>query len=195
MFHTKDPATLHLITPLFPLLLLSLLPIVADKYVDPEFGTGAVKLTPAHDFNDYNLGKAHNLEFINILNEDGTLNSNAGPFVGQKRFDARYQVVEELIKLGLFVKKEPNPMKIPLCEKSKDVIEPMIKPQWWIRMKELAEAGLKVVEDGKIKIMPENANKSYKRWLTNINDWCISRQLWCVNYMNCPYFSKTRRTY
>ncbi|GAB1312199.1 Valine--tRNA ligase, mitochondrial [Madurella fahalii] len=155
-----------------------LLPIVADKYVDPEFGTGAVKLTPAHDFNDYNLGKAHNLEFINILNEDGTLNSNAGKFAGQKRFDARYHVVEELTKLGLFVKKEPNPMKIPLCEKSKDVVEPLIKPQWWVRMKELAEAALEVVENGEIKIMPESANKSYKRWLSNINDWCISRQLW-----------------
>lgn len=176
-----DPVSLHVATRLHPSdSPLSLLPIVADKYVDPEFGTGAVKLTPAHDFNDYNLGKAHNLEFINILNEDGTLNSNAGPFAGQKRFDARYHVVEELTKLGLFVKKEPNPMKIPLCEKSKDVIEPLIKPQWWIRMKELAEAGLEVVENGDVKIMPESANKSYKRWLTNINDWCISRQLWWV---------------
>lgn len=160
------------------LTIFRLLPIVADSYVDPEFGTGAVKLTPAHDFNDYNLGQTHKLEFINILNEDGTLNSNAGPFEGQKRFDARYNVVEELTKLGLFVKKEPNAMKIPLCEKSKDVIEPMIKPQWWVRMRELADAGLEVVEKGEIKILPESAKKSYQRWLTSINDWCISRQLW-----------------
>ncbi|KAL2172587.1 hypothetical protein VTG60DRAFT_4706 [Thermothelomyces hinnuleus] len=156
-----------------------LLPIVEDSYVDPEFGTGAVKLTPAHDFNDYKLGERHNLEFINILNEDGTLNENAGPmFQGQKRFHARYTVVEELTKRGLFVKKEPHAMVIPLCEKTKDVIEPYMTPQWWVRMKEMAEAALKVVEEGKIKISPESARKSYDRWLSNVNDWCISRQLW-----------------
>ena len=157
----------------------SLLPIVEDSYVDPEFGTGAVKLTPAHDFNDYKLGERHKLEFINILNEDGTLNENAGPmFQGQKRFNARYTVVEELTKLGLFVKKEPNAMTIPLCEKTKDVIEPYMTPQWWVRMKEMADDALKVVEEGKVKISPESARKSYDRWLSNINDWCISRQLW-----------------
>lgn len=155
-----------------------LLRIVADTYVDPEFGTGAVKLTPAHDFNDYNLGTAHKLDFINILNDDGTLNANAGPFAGQKRFDARYTVVEELTKLGLFVKKEPNAMKIPLCEKSKDVIEPVIKPQWWMSMKDMAADALKAVDDGRIKIVPESANKSYHRWMASVNDWCISRQLW-----------------
>ncbi|KAK3363671.1 mitochondrial valyl-tRNA synthetase [Lasiosphaeria hispida] len=156
-----------------------LLKIVADSYVDAEFGTGAVKLTPAHDFNDYQLGQRHGLEFINILNDNGTLNENAGPmFQGQKRFDARYTVVQELTKLGLFVKKEPNAMKIPLCEKSKDVIEPLAKPMWWVRMAEMADAALKVVEDGTVKISPESARKSYTRWLSNINDWCISRQLW-----------------
>lgn len=155
-----------------------LLPIVKDTYVDPEFGTGAVKLTPAHDFNDYTLGQRHGLEFVNILNEDGTLNGNTGPFQGQKRFDARYAVVEELTKLGLFVKKESNPMKIPLCEKSKDVIEPMIKPQWWVRMKEMAESAIEAAEQGKITVAPESARKSYYRWLSNISDWCISRQLW-----------------
>ncbi|KAH7349379.1 valyl-tRNA synthetase [Plectosphaerella cucumerina] len=155
------------------------LKIVADaKFVDPEFGTGAVKLTPAHDPNDYQMGKNHGLEFINILNDDGTLNDNSGQFKGQKRFDARYTVVEELTKLGLFVKKEPNPMKIPLCEKSKDVIEPIIKPQWWVQMKDMADAALKVVETGEVKIAPESANKSYRRWMSSINDWCISRQLW-----------------
>lgn len=155
-----------------------LLPIVKDTYVDPEFGTGAVKLTPAHDFNDYNLGQSHGLEFVNILNEDGTLNGNAGSFKGQKRFDARYGVVEELTKMGLFVKKESNPMKIPLCEKSKDVIEPMIMPQWWVRMNEMAESAIEAAEQGKITFAPESAKKSYHRWLSNINDWCISRQLW-----------------
>ncbi|KAI0503344.1 tRNA synthetases class I-domain-containing protein [Xylaria bambusicola] len=156
-----------------------LLKIVADEYVDPELGTGAVKLTPAHDYNDYQLGKRHGLDFINILNGDGTMNENVGPtFQGQKRFDVRYQIVEELTKLGLFVKKESHAMTIPLCEKTRDVIEPLMKKQWWVKMADMAAEGLKVVEEGKIKILPESAEKSYKRWLSGINDWCISRQLW-----------------
>lgn len=156
----------------------SLLKIVADTYVDPEFGTGAVKLTPAHDNNDYAIGQRHGLDFVNILNDDGILNANAGTFAGQRRFDARYTVVEELTKLGLFVKKEPNAMKVPLCEKSKDVIEPIMKPQWWMRMKEMGQAALDVVEEGKVTIAPESAKKSYAHWMSNINDWCLSRQLW-----------------
>ncbi|TGJ86446.1 hypothetical protein E0Z10_g2317 [Xylaria hypoxylon] len=156
-----------------------LLKIVADNYVDPELGTGAVKLTPAHDYNDYQLGKRHGLDFINILNGDGTMNENAGSsFQGQKRFDCRYQVVEELTKLGLFVKKESHAMTIPLCEKTRDVIEPLMKKQWWVKMEDMAAEALKVVEDGSIKIAPESAKKSYQRWLWGINDWCISRQLW-----------------
>ncbi|KAI0199050.1 tRNA synthetases class I-domain-containing protein [Astrocystis sublimbata] len=156
-----------------------LLPIVADAYVDPELGTGAVKLTPAHDYNDYQLGKRHSLEFITILNGDGTMNENAGStFQGQKRFDVRYQIVEELTKKGLFVKKESHAMTIPLCEKTKDVIEPLMKKQWWVKMADMAADALQVVEDKKIKMAPESAEKMYKRWLGNINDWCISRQLW-----------------
>ncbi|KAL1864623.1 hypothetical protein VTK73DRAFT_5777 [Phialemonium thermophilum] len=156
-----------------------LLKIVADSYVDKEFGTGAVKLTPAHDFNDYNLGQRHGLEFINILNENGTLNENAGPeFQGMKRFDARYRVVDELTKRGLFVKKESHAMTIPLCEKTKDVIEPCMKPQWWMRMQDMADAALQAAEEGKVRISPESARKSFQRWMANVNDWCISRQLW-----------------
>ncbi|KAE8374365.1 tRNA synthetases class I-domain-containing protein [Aspergillus bertholletiae] len=155
-----------------------LLPIIADPYVDPEFGTGAVKITPAHDANDYAIGKRHNLPFVNILNDDGTMNSNAGKYAGRKRFDVRYAVVAELKELGLFVKKESNPMKVPLCSKSKDVIEPLMKPQWWMRMRELADDALKVVQDGEITIQPEAARDNYFRWLENITDWCLSRQLW-----------------
>ncbi|KAH1513889.1 hypothetical protein KXW39_000820 [Aspergillus fumigatus] len=155
-----------------------LLPIIADSYVDPEFGTGAVKITPAHDANDYAIGKRHDLPFINILNDDGTMNSNAGKYEGRKRFDVRYAVVEELKELGLFVKKESNPMKVPLCSKSKDVIEPLMKPQWWMRMRELADDALKVVQNGEIIIQPEAARDNYFRWLENITDWCLSRQLW-----------------
>ncbi|PGH07743.1 valine-tRNA ligase [Polytolypa hystricis UAMH7299] len=155
-----------------------LLPIVADDKVDPEFGTGAVKITPAHDFNDFIRGKDNNLEFISIMNDDGTFNANAGSFAGVKRFDARYKVIEALKEKGLYVKWENNPMKVPVCAKSNDVIEPILKPQWWMKMKDLAEPALKAVQDGEIIIRPESAEKSYYRWMTNVNDWCLSRQLW-----------------
>ena len=155
-----------------------LLPIVADDYVDPEFGTGAVKLTPAHDPNDFTLGTRHHLEFVNILNDDGTLNANAGKYEGTRRFDARYTVVEDLKAKGLYVRKENNPMKVPRCDRSKDVIEPIIRPQWWMRMRGMADAAIDVVKRKEIVIRPESAEKSYFRWLEDINDWCISRQLW-----------------
>ncbi|KAF2836258.1 valyl-tRNA synthetase [Patellaria atrata CBS 101060] len=155
-----------------------LLPIFADEYVDPEFGTGCVKITPAHDPNDFALGKKHNLEFINIFTDDGFINKNGGKFEGQKRFDVRYTLTKELTDLGLFVKKEDNPMKIPICSRTKDVIEPRLKPQWWMRMPELADAAMKAVRDGSIKIRPEQSEKDYFRWMETIQDWCLSRQLW-----------------
>ncbi|EFQ92380.1 hypothetical protein PTNB73_09823 [Pyrenophora teres f. teres] len=155
-----------------------LMPIVADEYVDPEFGTGAVKLTPAHDPNDFNLGKKHKLEFINILNDNGTMNKNAGTFEGQKRFDVRYTVVDALKKEGLFVKTEPNPMKVPICSRSGDVIEPIMKPQWWMKMDSLAKPAIEAVEKGDIKIRPATSEKVYMHWMNNIQDWCLSRQLW-----------------
>ncbi|WEW58437.1 valyl-tRNA synthetase [Emydomyces testavorans] len=155
-----------------------LLRIVPDEKVDPEFGTGAVKITPAHDFNDFIRGKEHQLEFISIMNDDGTFNSNAGYFAGIKRFDARYKVIEALKEKGLYVKWENNPMKVPLCAKSNDVIEPILKPQWWMKMKELCEPAIKAVKNGDIVIRPESAEKNYFRWMSNISDWCLSRQLW-----------------
>ncbi|KAF1912478.1 tRNA synthetases class I-domain-containing protein [Ampelomyces quisqualis] len=155
-----------------------LLPIVADEYVDREFGTGAVKLTPAHDPNDFNLGKKHKLEFINILNDNGTMNKNTGSFEGQKRFDVRYSIVTALEEKGLFVKKEDNPMKVPICSRSGDIIEPIMKPQWWMKMDGLAKSAVEVVESGELKIHPANSEKIYKHWMNNIQDWCLSRQLW-----------------
>lgn len=155
-----------------------LLPIVQDDHVDPKFGTGAVKITPAHDQNDFEIGKRHNLKFINILNDDGTMNQNAGEFEGLKRFDARYKVIDSLKSKGLYVEWKHNPMKIPMCQKSKDIIEARMKPQWWMRMQPLAEPAIKAVKDGKIIIRPETAERDYYRWLENIRDWCISRQLW-----------------
>ena len=162
------------------------IPIFADDYVDKDFGTGAVKITPAHDPNDFMLGKGHNLEFISILTDDGHINENGGKFAGQKRFDVRYTVVQELTDLGLFVKKEANPMKIPWCSRSKDVIEPLLKPQWWMRMKELNQKAMDVVRDGEVKIRPESAEKNYFRWLESDVDWCLSRQLWWGH--QCPAY-------
>ncbi|GIZ43737.1 hypothetical protein CKM354_000695400 [Cercospora kikuchii] len=154
------------------------LPIFGDETVEKDFGTGAVKITPAHDFNDFKRGKEHNLEFINILNDDGTMNSNAGSYEGKKRFDVRYEIISELEKLGLYVGKSNNKMQIPLCSKSKDVIEPIMKPQWWMHMKPLADPAIEAVKSGEIKLRPANSEATYYRWMENIDDWCLSRQLW-----------------
>ncbi|GFP59581.1 valine-tRNA ligase, mitochondrial [Trichoderma asperellum] len=152
--------------------------IIADEYVEREFGTGAVKLTPAHDYNDFNLGKKHGLSFINILNEDGTLNSNAGPYAGEKRFNARYRVIEELKNLGLYTKSEPNKMTVPICSRSGDIVEPLLKPQWWMKMESLTKPAIAVVESGELVIRPEVQKRSYLQWMRNLQDWCLSRQLW-----------------
>lgn len=180
--HPSDERYKHLVSSgakaVHPFIEGRLLPIVADGMVDKEFGTGAVKITPAHDFNDYAIGQRHGLQSINILTDEGLMNANAGPYQGQKRFDVRYVIQEDLKKLGLFVDKIDHPMKVPFCHKSKDVIEPLMKPQWWMRMRSLADDAVKAVRDGRITIKPETAEKSYFRWMENISDWCISRQLW-----------------
>lgn len=139
--HPEDPRYTHLVgkSAVHPFIKGRRLPIVADKYVDRKFGTGAVKLTPAHDPNDFNLGMAHKLEFINILTDDGLINENGGPYQGQKRFDVRCSIQEDLKKLGLYVDKKDNPMTVPLSERTKDVVEPIMKPQWWVKMSCLAE--------------------------------------------------------
>ncbi|PMB66059.1 Valine--tRNA ligase, mitochondrial [Beauveria bassiana] len=189
--HPKDTRYTHLIgkNAVHPFIPNRKLPIVADEYVEMDFGTGAVKLTPAHDANDFALGQRHKLEFINILNDDGLMNENAGPFKGQKRFDVRYSIQDALKEKGLYVDKKDNAMKVPMCSKSKDVIEPLMKPQWWVKMKDMASEAAKVVKNGKIKIRPESAEKAYYRWMEDIQDWCISRQLWWGH--RCPvYFAK-----
>lgn len=156
-----------------------LIPIVADDYVEKDFGTGCVKITPAHDANDYAIGTRHNLEFINIMNDDGTLNETCGPkFDGMKRFTARKVVIEELTKLGLYVETKDNPMQVPRCSKSKDVIEPIMKPQWWVKQKVMAEKAMAAVRNGEIKIRPKVSENEFFNWLEKIQDWCISRQLW-----------------
>ena len=160
--------------------------IIADETVEMDFGTGAVKITPAHDPNDFTKGKKHNLEFINILNDDGTLNANSGPFADQKRFDARYGVISALKELGLYTKQEDNAMVIPMCQRSKDVIEPVLKPQWWMKMTDMAKAADDAVLDGRILIKPESDSRWFHQWMQNIQDWCISRQLWWGH--RCPAY-------
>lgn len=178
--HPEDPRYTHLHGKFATHPLLSRrIPIVLDDVlVDMAFGTGAVKVTPAHDPNDYECGKRHNLEFINILNDDGTFNENCGEWAGVKRFDARVSVVEKLKGLDLFVGVEDNPMTVPLCSKSGDVIEPILKPQWWVKQSAMAEAAKQAVLNGEIEITPKVSENDFLRWMDNVQDWCISRQLW-----------------
>ncbi|KAJ7147637.1 tRNA synthetases class I-domain-containing protein [Mycena crocata] len=164
------------------------IPIVTDDIVvDMEFGTGAVKITPAHDPNDYEVGMRHKLEFINILNDDGTFNANAGEkFNGMKRFHARVAVVKALQDAGLYIETKDNPMQIPICAKSGDVVEPVLKPQWWINCKPLAEEAIKRTRAGELVINPKQSENDWYRWLEVIQDWCISRQLWWGH--RCPAY-------
>lgn len=155
------------------------LPIVTDDIaVDMAFGTGAVKITPGHDFNDFEVGKRHKLEIIDLMNDDGTYNEAAGPYKGMKRFHIRKQIVEDLKAKGLFVGVKENPMTVPVCSKSGDIIEPIMKPQWWVNCKPMAEAAVEAVKKGELKIAPKVSEGDWFRWLENIQDWCISRQLW-----------------
>ena len=161
-----------------PFLKGRMLPIFADEHVKEGVGTGAMKVTPAHDPSDYEIGKRHSLTFINILTDDGLMNEHTGEFKGVKRYDARYKVVDALKVKGLYVKAENNPMIIPICQKSGDVVEPLLKPQWWMDMRGMADEAIKAVQDRQIRIRPETAEREYFRWLKDINPWCISRQLW-----------------
>ncbi|KZT55595.1 hypothetical protein CALCODRAFT_436976 [Calocera cornea HHB12733] len=163
------------------------IPIITDDIiVDMEFGTGAVKITPAHDPNDYEVGKRHNLEFINILNDDGTYNDNAGPFAGMKRFHARVAVVNALKEKGLYIETKDNPMTVPVCNKSGDIIEPVMKPQWWVNSKALADPVLERTRKGELHVAPKSSEGDWYRWLENITDWCVSRQLWWGH--RCPAY-------
>eukprot|EP00899_Mesostigma_viride_P028366 jgi/Mesvir1/8714/Mv02646-RA.1 len=154
-------------------------PIICDaELVDMAFGTGAVKVTPAHDPNDFATGKRHGLEFINVMMDDGLMNANAGQFAGQRRFDARKTVKAALEALGLFRGVADNPMRLGVCSRTKDVIEPLIKPQWYVNCTDMAAKGAAAVREGKLQILPNIFEDVWFRWLDNIRDWCISRQLW-----------------
>jgi len=155
------------------------IPIIFDDYVDPAFGTGALKVTPAHDINDYNLGLKHNLEVVDTINEDGTMSSAAQIYIGEDRFAARKKIVKELREKGYLIKEEEYTTRLGYSQRSGEVVEPRISTQWFVKMKELAEPALKAVVDGDIKIHPgDKFLATYKYWLENVKDWCISRQLW-----------------
>jgi len=154
------------------------IPIIADESVDMAFGTGAVKVTPGHDPNDYAIAQRHKLAAINILNDNGTLNENAGPFVGQDRLEARKGMVHRLEIDGLLVKTEAYAHDVGHCQRCDTIIEPRLSTQWFIRIKPLAEPAIAAVREGRIRIIPERFNKVYFNWMENIRDWCISRQLW-----------------
>lgn len=154
------------------------IPIVADFYVDKEFGTGAVKITPAHDPNDFEVGKRHNLEEINIMNDDATINERGGKYAGMERYEARKAIVKDLEEQGYLVKIEPHSHNVGTHDRCGTTVEPLIKQQWFVKMEELAKPAIEALHTGALKFVPERFNKIYLHWLENIKDWCISRQIW-----------------
>ena len=154
------------------------IPVISDEYVDREFGTGALKITPAHDPNDYEIGMRHNLAFINVLNKDATINENGGLYQGMDRFECRQKLWADMEDAGLVIKVEPYTMKVPRSQRGGEIVEPMISTQWFIDVQEMAAKALRAVQEERIEIIPERFKKVYYNWMENIRDWCISRQLW-----------------
>jgi valyl-tRNA synthetase len=154
------------------------IPFIADEMVDPKFGTGVVKVTPAHDLNDFELGKRHNLPFVKVIDEEAKMTAAAGRWAGLDRFEARKQVVAELERQGLLEKIEPYTLSLARCQRCKTAVEPLVSTQWFVRAKPLAAPAIRAVDDGDIQFVPANWVKTYHEWMDNIRDWCISRQLW-----------------
>ena len=154
------------------------IPIVGDEYCEIGFGTGAVKMTPAHDPNDFEVGLRHNLEVIRVLNDDGTVNENGGKYCGMDRYECRKAIVADLEAEGYLVKTEPYSHNVGTCYRCHNDVEPLISAQWFVKMKPLAEEAIRVIKDGTIKFIPERFSKTYLNWMENVHDWCISRQLW-----------------
>ncbi len=155
-----------------------IIPIIADDYVDPKFGTGMVKITPAHDPNDFEVGLRHNLEVINIMNGDGTMNENAGKYAGLDKLECRKQIVEDFKQLGLFDKVEDLKHNVSVCQRCGCALEPIITKQWYVKMDELVKPAIEKVKNGEIKFISKRFEKLYFHWMENIKDWCISRQIW-----------------
>ncbi|HIT91180.1 MAG TPA: valine--tRNA ligase [Candidatus Merdenecus merdavium] len=177
--HPDDERYAHLIGKMVLLPIVNKeIPVVSDAYVDKEFGTGVVKITPAHDPNDFEVGLRHNLPQINIMNDDATMNENSGKYAGMDRYEARKAIVKELDDLGLLVKIEDHVHSVGTHDRCHTTIEPLIKLQWFVKMEELAKPAIEAVKQGNTKFVPERFNKIYFNWLEGIRDWCISRQLW-----------------
>ena len=178
--HPKDPRYAGLVGKRVALPLTGRsIPIIADDYVDPQFGTGAVKITPGHDFNDYHVGKRHSLEPISVLKLDAHLNDNApAKYQGMERFEARKRVLADLKAEGLLVSEKPYKLRVPRSGRTGVIVEPMLTDQWFVAMEGLARKGLEAVANGEVRFFPEHWTKTYNEWLGNIQDWCISRQLW-----------------
>ena len=166
------------------------IPVIADSYVDPEFGTGCVKITPAHDPNDFEVGKRHNLPEITILNDDATVRCPGSPYDGMDRYEARKAMVKDLEAAGLLVKVVPHSHAVGVHDRCKTVIEPMIKPQWFVKMDEMAKPAIEALKTGELKFVPESYGKTYLNWLEGIHDWCISRQLWWGHRIPAYYCDK-----
>ncbi len=177
--HPDDDRYRHLVgkTALVPILGREI-PIIADEYVDPSFGTGALKVTPGHDPNDYEIGRRHNLPFINIMARDATLNAEAGPYAGMDRFEGRRKLWEDMAEQDLVVGEKPHLHQVGHCERCGTVVEPLLSTQWFVKMQPLADPAIEAVRDGRIRIVPERFERTYYNWMENIHDWCISRQLW-----------------
>ena len=177
--HPEDERYKHLVGKNLMLPLMNRkIPVVADEYVDREFGTGVVKITPGHDPNDFEVGKRHNLPIINIMNDNATINANGGKYEGMDRYEAREAIVKELDAMGLLVKIEDHVHNVGTHDRCKTTVEPLVKAQWFVKMDELIKPAQKAVKDGEIRLVPESLQKTYFNWTDNIRDWCISRQLW-----------------
>jgi len=177
--HPEDPRYAGFVgkTVLVPILGREI-PVIADDYVDREFGTGALKITPGHDPNDYLIRRRHGLELISVLDTAARVNENGGKYAGQDRFEARQNLWEDMRAAGLVIKEEPYMLNVPRSQRGGEIVEPMVSTQWFVRIQPLAEKALEVVREGKIRIVPEHFTRVYYNWLENIEDWCISRQLW-----------------
>jgi valyl-tRNA synthetase len=154
------------------------IPVIADDYVDREFGTGALKITPGHDINDYEIGERHKLPILSVLDKEAKVNKHGGKYNGEARFEARQHLWDDMQAAGLVIKEEPYTLKVPRSQRGGEIIEPMISTQWFVKIEGIAQAALESVQDGRIKIVPDFFTKVYYNWLENIEDWCISRQLW-----------------
>lgn len=166
-------------------------PVIADEYVDMEFGTGALKITPGHDPNDYTLGKKFDLPIINIMNKDGSMNANANQYDGLDRFECRQQLWTDMETEGLVIKADPYTQRVPRSQRGGEIIEPLVSSQWFVKTEGMGAKALKAVEDGDIKIVPQRFDKIWNNWLTDIHDWCVSRQLWWGHRIPVWYVGET----